>query len=85
MSHTSTHTYAKLEVSKAAYDEIRALLLQADYGHLIHSYRTLDEVIDMSGIALMSKPLPPCGIPSHPDDCECSVVNVVEQNGSQLS
>jgi len=60
----STHTYAVLEVSPAAYREIRALLEAAGYEHAFH--RTAHEVfregkregeievevIDMHGIAL---------------------------------
>lgn len=50
---TVTRTYAELEVSPAAYDEIAAKLRAADYGHVF----TKDGLIDMHGIAL-SKPCP---------------------------
>jgi hypothetical protein len=46
-----THTYAVLEVSQAAYAEIRALLDAAGYRHAFHA-DDLREVIDMHGIAL---------------------------------
>jgi len=48
---THTHTYAVLEVSPAAYREIRALLKAAGYEHAFHLERE-GEVIDMHGIAL---------------------------------
>ncbi len=44
----STHTYAILELSKPAYDEIRAKLDAAGYQHAFHD----DGVIDMHGIAV---------------------------------
>lgn len=43
----STHTYAILEVSPAAYDEIRAKLEAAGYEHAFH-----DGLVDMHGLAL---------------------------------
>jgi len=43
----STHTYAILEVSNAAYTEVRKLLSDAGYDHAFH-----DDVIDMHGIAI---------------------------------
>lgn len=43
----STHTFAKLPVSAAAFDEIAGKLREADYGHCF-----VDDVIDMHGIAL---------------------------------
>lgn len=46
---SSTRTYAILEVSAAAYEEIRALLEAAGYQHAFH-----DDVIDMHGIALQA-------------------------------
>jgi hypothetical protein len=48
---TQTRTYAVLEVSTAAYEEIRAKLEAAGYEHAFHE----DDgrvVIDMHGIAL---------------------------------
>ena len=53
MSLRSTYTYAILEVSKEAYDEIRAKLEKAGYQQAFHQSPTEDqEVIDMHGIAL---------------------------------
>lgn len=43
----TTHTYAVLEVSREAHDEIRKLLEEAGYQHAFH-----DDVIDMHGIAI---------------------------------
>src|SRR5229473_3344975 len=45
-----THTHANLEVSGPTYEEIKALLLKADYGHCLH-----DGVIDMHGIGLVKR------------------------------
>lgn len=44
-----THTYATLEVSAAAYDEVKSRLLAVDYGHTIND----EGEIDMHGIALV--------------------------------
>jgi hypothetical protein len=49
-----THTYAILEVPRAVYAAVRALLSAADYGHAFHA-KGDGEVIDMHGIALRSK------------------------------
>lgn len=51
-----THTYAVLEVSPAAYEEIRSLLEAAGYGHV----RVTDGgrvLLDMHGIALAPRPV----------------------------
>lgn len=48
-----THTYALLEVSAAAYDEIAAKLCEAGYSHAVND----DGEIDMRGLAL-TKPAP---------------------------
>jgi hypothetical protein len=49
----STYTYAILEVSHAAYSEIKAKLEQAGYSDQFHDDRDGDGVvIDMHGIAL---------------------------------
>lgn len=42
-----TYTYAVLDVSREAYDEIRGKLEAAGYQHAFH-----DDLIDMHGIAL---------------------------------
>ncbi|HUE14981.1 MAG TPA: hypothetical protein VMR25_12500 [Planctomycetaceae bacterium] len=52
MALRQTHTYAALEVSQAAYDEIAGLLRAADYGHAFHEDTDRGTVIDMHGIAL---------------------------------
>lgn len=44
-----THTYALLEVSRPAYEEIQAKLIEAGYDHAINK----DGEIDMHGIALV--------------------------------
>ena len=43
-----THTYALLEVSQQAFDEIKKLLEEADYYHAV----TPEGYLDMNGIAL---------------------------------
>lgn len=43
-----THTYAILEISQVAYDEIAAKLREAGYHHAFNA----DGEIDMHGIAL---------------------------------
>ena len=49
----STHTYAILEVSRAAYIEIKEKLEKAGYSDQFHDDRDGDGVvIDMHGIAL---------------------------------
>ena len=49
-----THTYAILDVPRAVYAAVRALLDAADYQHAFHA-DTDGDVIDMHGIALRSK------------------------------
>lgn len=48
----TTHTFAELQVSAEAYDEIAALLRAAGYDHAF-----VDGVIDMHGIGLTKPPL----------------------------
>jgi hypothetical protein len=50
-----THTYAILEISRAAYDEIRAKLEAASYQHTFIQKQSR-EVIDMHGIAVAIEP-----------------------------
>ncbi len=50
-----THTYAVLEVSPAAFGEVRLLLERAGYQQAFHR-ETSREVIDMHGIALAPVP-----------------------------
>jgi hypothetical protein len=47
-----TYTFAELEISAAAYDEIAARLRAADYGHVF----VKDGLMDMHGIALSRAP-----------------------------
>ena len=49
-----TYTYAILDVPRAVYAAVRALLDKADYQHAFHEGQG-GEVIDMHGIALRSK------------------------------
>lgn len=51
-----THTYAVLDISKEAYQEIRRLLEEAGYSHAFHKDDERPEVIDMHGIAIAAKP-----------------------------
>lgn len=48
----TTHTYAILEISAAAYEEIRAKLEQAGYQHAFHPKADGRIAIDMYGIAV---------------------------------
>lgn len=54
-----THTYVILGISQAAYDEIKAKLEAADYGHVfheeIHHEGLHGRIIDMHGIALQAE------------------------------
>lgn len=47
----TTHTYAILEISQAAYEEIKAKLEAAGYQHAFHD-NDGEIVIDMHGIAV---------------------------------
>lgn len=51
MTLRTTHTYALLEVSKAAWDEIASKLREAGYKHAFGD----DGEIDMHGIALVKQ------------------------------
>lgn len=50
----STHTYALLEVSPAAYEEISKALRAAGYDHAFHEDDDRGTVVDMHGIALVN-------------------------------
>lgn len=75
MAIRQTHTYSILEVSAAAYAEIRAKLEEAGYAHAFHDERD-GEVVDMHGIALCEQVNASCtGLgaswcPVH-GDCTC--------------
>lgn len=56
-----THTYAILEISPDAYQEIREALAQAGYHHAFHQEEGRD-LIDMHGIAVA---VPKSEIPPH--------------------
>lgn len=49
MTLRQTHTYALLEISEAAYEEIAGKLREAGYGHAFGE----DGEIDMHGIAVI--------------------------------
>lgn len=51
-----THTYAILEVSPEAYNEIHEALERAGYHHTFIQGRGEAEIIDMAGIALRMRP-----------------------------
>ena len=51
-----TYTYAILEVSPEAYNEIHEALEAAGYQHAFHQEPNEPEVIDMAGIALRMRP-----------------------------
>lgn len=48
----ATRTYALLEVSPAAYEEISKALRAAGYDHAFHDDEDRGTVVDMHGIAL---------------------------------
>lgn len=48
----TTYTFVELELSPAAYDEIRAKLEAASYGHAIG----VDGALDMHGLAVVRGP-----------------------------
>lgn len=54
----STYTYAVLDLSPAAYEEIRQKLTDAGYGHAFHTGRDGRTVIDMRGIAVAASAAP---------------------------
>lgn len=49
---TSTHTYVILELSRAAFDEIKTKMLHAGY-HFAFDEQKDKTIIDMHGIAVM--------------------------------
>lgn len=51
-----TRTYAVMQLSKAAYDEIKGKLLDAGYNHAIHENSSYGVVLDMHGIAVAEDP-----------------------------
>lgn len=53
MATRSTYTYALLEVSSVAYEEIAALLRAAGYDHVFHEQDDGRVAIDLHGIALI--------------------------------
>lgn len=55
MTATHTYTYAVLEVSPAAYDEIKTKLLRAGHKEAVHAGDKRN-LIDMQGIALRRAP-----------------------------
>lgn len=67
-----THTFATLEVSPDAYEEIARLLLSADYDHVFVADepttvgRTPPPLIDMHGIALKKGPGVAANLPAPP-------------------
>jgi hypothetical protein len=55
---TYTYTYAILEVSERAYEEIKRGLLKAGYKHALTGAGREKNVLDMHGIALQKKRIP---------------------------
>lgn len=60
----STHTFAILEISPAAYAEIRGKLIDAGYGHVVMRGGELD----CDGLALASEAAPPEPQPKHEEE-----------------
>ena len=52
---TYTYTYVVMEISQAAYDEIKKKMKEADYNHVFHKDSQFGPVIDMHGIAVAAK------------------------------
>ena len=52
----STHTFATLEVPRVSYEFVRAQLIAGGYEHAIGHDSDDQEVIDMTGIALVAPP-----------------------------
>lgn len=50
-----THTFVVMEVSDAAFDEIKTQLELASYQHAIHNDAQRGIVLDMHGIAVARK------------------------------
>ena len=58
----TTHTYAVLQISREAYEEIRAKLSEAGYEDQLCMIGNQQEAIDMQGIAVTQKQkCPQCG------------------------
>ena len=51
----TTHTYVELDISPAAFEEIRAKLDAAGYGHVFHVERSGRLTIDMHGLGLVQE------------------------------
>lgn len=56
MTLRSTHTFAELELSPAAYDEIAAKLREAGYDHAFCDRSEGPPAIDMHGIGVTRAP-----------------------------
>ena len=57
-----TYTYARVEIGKEAYQEVKAKLLKADYGHVVGKTFGGEEFLDMDELALIEgKPRPITG------------------------
>lgn len=52
LTHTRTHTYAVMHVSREAYEEIARQLREAGYEHAFHDEGRDGIVLDMHGIAI---------------------------------
>jgi hypothetical protein len=48
-----THTFAVMQISKAAYVELKRKLIEAGYEHAVTRTTKHGEVLDMSGIAVV--------------------------------
>lgn len=64
MTLRSTHTFSVLEISPAAYAEIRGKLIDAGYGHTIMR----DGSIDMDGIGVAAETVPVAAQPKHEEE-----------------
>lgn len=70
----TTHTYSVLDLSEAAYQEIRRKLEHAGYSHAFHE-EDGRALIDMHGIAVASGGIP-CAAPHGPYRCALDMGHV---------
>jgi len=74
MALSSTHTFAEMQISGKAYDEIRAKLEDAGYGHALLPMEG-GVTLDMHGIGLTRAPEPVGFVKS---ECKLSDADVAE-------
>lgn len=77
----NTRTYALVELSQSAYDEIRTILLKADYDDQLIRRADGRELIDMDGLAVIAR----IAQPISPEDLDAAGdTNYVKREASDL-